>query len=559
LIIADVLSCRALPGSTRALAVWLIVAAIAIGVHLGGSPLLDADEGRNGEVGREMAATNNYVVPHLNGLPYLDKPIVYFAAEAAAMEVLGPTEIAARLPAYVFTLFTAALVFWFANRRWGRIEALVATIAFLAMPLTIAFARTVIFDSALTFFIVLSIISFYEAVENRQRRWATLAWAAIAMGILTKGPVALALPLMIAIPFAIWRKSFRYLGSIGGLVAFVVIVTPWVWAMQQAVPDFLQYVLVTETAARLATDELKRTGALWYFVPYLVAGALPWTLAVATTWKREWRTDPRVVYLLLWIIVPFVFFSLSQSKRPQYILPLMPPIALLVAHGWAVLRIRVAAITIAVFGLLLVIAPLTPQFTERMKPVVIAPAKLAGFGLGAVFVAGGVVALFARRRELALAALSAPMLAIPLIAGPLMDALGERRSAKAFVQEMAQHLRPDTQIIGVEAFTGSMAFYARRPIIVASPDATEYTSNYLMRRYDRFRDAPGSTLRSMDWFRRDLEQCCQPRIYIVKTRDRHYQSLLESRGFPKIAEGAHHVVYSSKLSAPGSQEKPKTP
>jgi 4-amino-4-deoxy-L-arabinose transferase-like glycosyltransferase len=550
-----VLSCRALPGSTRALAIWLIVAAVAIGVHLGGSPLLDADEGRNGEVGREMAATNNYVVPHLNGLPYLDKPIVYFAAEAAAMEVLGPTETAARLPAYIFTLLTAVLIFWFAQRRWGRIEAFVAAIAYLAMPLTIVFARTVIFDSALTFFIVMAIVAFFEAVETRERRWATLAWAAVAFGILTKGPVALALPLMIAIPFAIWRKSFRYLGSFGGLIAFIVIVTPWVWAMQRAVPDFLEYVLVTETAARLATDELKRTGAPWYFIPYLLAGALPWTIAVSTTWKREWRSDPRVVYLLLWIVIPFIFFSLSQSKRPQYILPLLPAIALLVAHGWAILRVRVAAITIAVFGVLLLVAPLTPQFTKNMKPVVIDPARLAGFGLGAVFLAGGLVALFAKRREFVLAALSAPMLAIPLIAGPLMDALGERRSAKSLVEQMAQHLRSDTQIVGVEAFTGSMAFYARRPIIVASPDATEYTSNYLMRRYDRFRDAPGSTLRSMDWFRRDLEQCCQPRIYIVKTRDRHFQSLLESRGMPRIAEGAHHVVYSSQMSGRSSQEE----
>ena len=549
------LFCRALPGSTRALAIWLIVAAVAIGVHLGGSPLLDADEGRNGEVGREMAATNNYVVPHLNGLPYLDKPIVYFAAEAAAIEILGPTETAARLPAYVFTLFTAALLFWFARRRWGRTEAFVAAIAYLAMPLTIAFARTVIFDSALTFFVVLAIIAFYEAVETRDRRWATLAWAAIGMGILTKGPVALALPLMVAVPFAIWRKSFRQLGSLGGLLAFVAIVTPWVWAMQRAVPDFLHYVLVTETAARLTTGELKRTGAIWYFVPYLFAGALPWTLAVATTWNREWRRDPRVVYLVLWIVVPFLFFSLSQSKRPPYILPLLPAIALLVAHGWAILRVRVAAITIAGFGVLLLIAPLTPQFTKNMKPVVIGPAKLAAFGLGAVFIAGGFAALISRRREVVLAALSAPMLGIPLIAGPLMDALGERRSAKSLVAEMAQHLRPDTRIIGVEAFTGSMAFYARRPIVVASPDATEYTSNYLMRRYDRFLDAPGSTLRSMEWFRRDLEQCCEPRIYIVKTRDRHYQSLLESRGLPKIAESAHHVAYSSQLSALRSQKK----
>src|ERR1043165_4964518 len=133
------------------LRLWLLVAAISLFIHLGGYPLFDADEGRNGEVGREMAATNDYVMPRIDGMPYLDKPIVYFAAEALAMEVLGPTEVAARLPAYVFTLFTAALLFWFARRVWSEDEALIAAIAFLAMPLTLAFSRTVIFDRALTF------------------------------------------------------------------------------------------------------------------------------------------------------------------------------------------------------------------------------------------------------------------------------------------------------------------------------------------------------------------------------------------------------------------------
>src|SRR6266852_8733693 len=95
---------------------WSVVAAIAIGWQLGGYPLLDADEGRNGEVGREMAATNDYVMPRLDGLPYLDKPIIYFAAEAAAMEVLGPTEVAARLPAFLFTIAGAAFLWWFGKR-----------------------------------------------------------------------------------------------------------------------------------------------------------------------------------------------------------------------------------------------------------------------------------------------------------------------------------------------------------------------------------------------------------------------------------------------------------
>src|SRR5512132_4055595 len=107
--------CYRSPALLRA---WLLVVLIALAIHLGGYPLYDADEGRNGEVGREMAASNDYVMPRLDGLPYLDKPIVYFAAEAAAMEVMGPTEAAARLPALLFTFATAAFVWWFARRLW---------------------------------------------------------------------------------------------------------------------------------------------------------------------------------------------------------------------------------------------------------------------------------------------------------------------------------------------------------------------------------------------------------------------------------------------------------
>src|SRR6266850_1361528 len=116
---------------------WAVVAAIAIAWQLGGYPLFDADEGRNGEVGREMAATNDYVMPRYDGLPYVDKPIVYFAAEAAAMEILGPTETAARLPALLFTLMTAALLAWFARRLWGAEEAWLSAFVLLSMPLTV--------------------------------------------------------------------------------------------------------------------------------------------------------------------------------------------------------------------------------------------------------------------------------------------------------------------------------------------------------------------------------------------------------------------------------------
>ena len=519
----------------------LVVVVLAIAFQLGDAPLLDADEGRNGEVAREMALTNDYVVPRLNELPYLDKPIVYFAAAAGAMEILGPTELAARLPAYLFTLATAAFVFWFARRRWGIDEAYVAAIVFLSIPLTVAFARIVIFDSALTFFITVATIAFYEAVEQRNRRWATLAWAAIGFGVLTKGPVAIVLPLFVAIPYAIWRKAFGKLWSIGGLIAFVAIITPWVWAMEQQVPDFLEYVVVTETAARLATKELQRTGPPWYFLPYLIGGALPWSL-LAIPALRPRKEDFTRIFLILWIAVPLVFFSLSQSKRPQYILPLMIPIALLVASSWRTLRYRITAIAFGVFGAILIAATFVPRLAASMKPAIAAPALSAALWMGGAFVAGAIVAAIAKRADVALVALALPLVAIPAITTPLMHALAERRSGHSVAEQIKPYLKPGTEIIGLEAFSGSLVFYLGQPMTVATSDASEFTSNYLLRRYDKF--AGRSRVQTLPWGQAQLGE---PAIFVTRTTDRETRAMLRDRGLNQIAEGARFAAYVRNL------------
>ena len=502
------------------LAAWAVLAALLIGVHLGGYPLLDADEGRNGEVGREMASTNDYVMPRLDALPYLDKPIVYFASEAGAMEVLGPTEFAARFPAWLYTVLTALLLAWFAAR--VGMDPAVSAIVFLSMPLAIAFARTVIFDSALSLFITLATIAFYLAVEEERKRWSVIAWAAIGFGVITKGPVAIALPLLVALTYAIWRRRARAIWSAAGLGLFVLVVAPWVWAISRAVPDFLHYVLVTETAERLTTGALKRTGPPWYFIPYLIGGAFPWVFAL------RWRTKEWIDrYLLLWLAVPFVFFSLSQSKRPQYILPLMVPVALLVARQ---LRLRAAAWALAVFGLLLAAA--TPFV--RLRAEFAGPARTAALVLGIAAVICGAAALV--RPKIAIAALSLPALIIPAVTNPVMNAIAERRSTKALVSQL-----PRGEVIGIEAFTGSMAFYLQRPVVVVSPDGDEFTSNYIMRHYARFVSDPAGTLRPVSW----LGQALAPgRVIVVRDNDRVHRALLEQHGARAIAEGAHFVAYT---------------
>ena len=523
---------RVFYASVRVLQIWAVIAVIALSIHLGGFPLLDPDEGRNAEVGREMALTNDYVMPRLDGLPYLDKPIVYFAAEAAAMEVLGPTESAARLPALLFTIATAAAAWWFARRLWGDAEAWLAFIATLASPLSVAFSRTVIFDSALAFFITVAMMGFYLAIEG-ERRFAILAWIAIGLGVITKGPVAIALPLLVAIPYA--GRRIGRLFPILGLVLFAAVIAPWVWAISRAVPDFLNYVLVVETTQRLTTGALKRTGPPWYFIPYLLGGALPWTFVLFG--QKLDRRDRGILYLLLWIAVPFLFFSLSLSKRPQYILPLVPAVALLVARVWCEARrgTRIAAALLILLGGATIAALRFVHLRDEFA--VGARATAISFGLCALV--GGVIAFaFTNRRWISFIALSLPVLAIPLCANPLMNGLALRRSTK----DLMSRIPPNTEVVGVEAFTGSMAFYLRRPIVVITPDAEEFTSNYLIRHYDRF--AGSAMLRRPSDLDALLADRATPRLFIVREGDAANRAKLAARGLRLLAEGAHYDVYT---------------
>lgn len=502
---------------------------------LGRVPLMDQDEGRNGEVAREMAASNDYVLPTLNGLPYLDKPIVYFAAAAAAVEVLGPTELAVRLPALLFTLATAALVWWFAGRRLGPRAAPLATVMFLSAPLTLAFARIVIFDSALTFFVTAAVMGMVLALPAERgapapphsRRMVVLAWLAIGLGVLTKGPVALALPLLVALPIAIARRAAVRLFHPLALLVFAATVAPWVAGVSLRRPDFLEYVFVTETVARVATDQLKRSAPPWYYVPLLLGGAFPWSLSFAAAMGARLRGGWRGERLLwaLWVGAPLVLFTLSNSKRPQYVLPLMVPMALASAHLWLeapAARRRVAQVMSGLalaFSLLLGAAAVSPATLAKLDAPLRAVAPGAAVGLALAFAAAGVAALLLHRRPAAQAvALAAGPLLIPVVAGGLLAAVGDLRSTRDVVRELARDGVEVGRIVFVGDYRPSLTFYLRRPALLVSPDADEIRSNYLPSHFDELAALPDSPLRRPDWLEPALERCRPGDVFVVRRR-----------------------------------------
>jgi 4-amino-4-deoxy-L-arabinose transferase-like glycosyltransferase len=670
-----------------------LVAAVSWG--LGGYPLLDPDEGRNAEVAREMMAGGDFVLPRLDGLPYLDKPVLFFAADALSQRLLGAGEAAARLPALVFALATAALTAWFAGRLFGRRARWIAGVAALAAPLPIAFARTVIFDSALTFFMVVALCAFYLAIEARaaQRRaapagaslagrraeaadplpaavgarpqqssarsgetlapteagrgsvtsarpleknvpgawlgWTALAWAAMGLGVLTKGPVALAVPLLAAAPFAAFRRSSRAVWHPLGPALLALCVGPWVWAVSRRVPEFLHYVLFTETWQRVTTPEMNREGPIWFFIPCLLAGALPWSVLALAGWRRSWaprgggrqlgRLDPPRLYLALWIVLPLVLFSLSHSKRPQYILPLMPAVAIMAAKVWvdaaeggdtAAAPEPAAGEPVAAAGELAAIAtvPGAPAFAgivpgaraavwtwlalavlcaagpavlprihsihSRLAHVSLLPPTLVGlavaFSLGAALIFLGIRQ--ARRRSpggtaaaaLLLAGLVLPMAALPAVLLPLLAEIGSHRSSRAAAAAIAPHLSPGAEVVAVHAYPPSLPFYLRRTVLVATPRGRELTSNYVIAYFQKWiaadpRDTP---LRPTDWWRGALAACDHPLVFVTWADDDADRHALAAAGLPLLVANDRMAAYgpcTAHSARPGQAAEPTLP
>jgi 4-amino-4-deoxy-L-arabinose transferase-like glycosyltransferase len=520
------------------LSLLVLAAAVALGFDLGGYRLFDPDEGRNAEVAREMAASNDYVLPHLDGLPYLDKPVVYFAAAALAMEVLGPTETAARLPAYVFTLATVAVVVAFARRRWGRDAGWLAGLALATMPLVMAYARATIFDSTLAFCTTAAILAFWDERP-------VLAWAAIGLGALTKGPLAILIPLATVVPHALLTgRSLRRLLPLLGLAVFGLVALPWFLAVSARIPEFPHYVFVRETLERVTTPKFHRTAPWWYYLPILPVAAFPWVvpaLARLKHWRWAWlarRVNPNAgeaILLACWVLGPLVFFTVNQSKLPQYVLPLMPAFALAAARVFAREGIGVAwrgyASLAALLGLAL--ASLTLWLPA---PIALTPAERAAIpptalALGiALLVSAALVWLGVRRSQPTLGATGYALvvMTIPLVSGRLLDAVGDDRSAATLAHVIRNTQAPGTRVLGVFAYPPSLPFYLRETVNVATATGRELTSNFIADYVDQFRALPGSPLKPADYWREVLARCPEPTVLVIRTGDVAIRAALDS-------------------------------
>jgi 4-amino-4-deoxy-L-arabinose transferase-like glycosyltransferase len=309
---------------------------------LASRPLFNPDEGRYAEIPREMLGGGDFVVPHLNGLAYIEKPPLQFWATALVYQVFGVSEFAARLYGALAALGILAWVGFLGSRIGGRDAGWRCAAVICGMLFLTALGQLLTLDMSLAFYMTSSLAGFLMAQQaaGRERRWMLLAWAATALGVLTKGLIAAAIPTAVLVIYSLWARDvspWRKLHWRLGLPLFLGLVVPWHWLAASRLDDFLQFYLVREHFARYLTPIAERMEPWWFFGWVFVAGTLPWTVSAFRVLFTGWRSREASpgqfkpsLFLWIWVVFIIVFFSLSDSKLMPYILPIAPALALLI-------------------------------------------------------------------------------------------------------------------------------------------------------------------------------------------------------------------------------------
>jgi len=313
---------------------------------LGYFGLIGADEPRYAQVAREMLARHDWITPTLGGKPWLEKPPLYYWQVMLAYSIFGVSDWAARLPSAVdATLMIVAVYVFLLRFRPGRqLDGALMTASAAGV---IGFARAASTDMPLAAMLTIALLAWYAWHETGVRQYLALFYASLALGSLAKGPVAPFLASLIIVIFAVAKNDYRLLWRTlwaPGIALFGLLALPWYIAVQLRNPQFVRVFFLQHNLARFATDLYHHRQPFWYYVPVMLLGLVPWTVfmvaALVESLRAWWAEgsqifdseDALIAFLILWLIVPALFFSFSQSKLPGYIVPALPAGTLLLAE-----------------------------------------------------------------------------------------------------------------------------------------------------------------------------------------------------------------------------------
>jgi len=316
---------------------------------LGQFGLVGADEPRYAQVAREMLERRDWVTPVLGGQPWLEKPPLYYWQAMLSYSLYGVSDAAARVPsAFDATLLVLAVYFFLRRFRPGiELDGALITASCAAV---IGYARAAATDMPLASTFSIGMLAWWAWRESGKRIYLAAFYVFMALGMLAKGPVA---PFLAALIIALYAAGARELRVIArtlwlpGVALFCVIALPWYCVAQIRSPEFFRIFFLQHNLERFSSNLYHHHAPFWYYLPVVLLALVPWTVfavaalleAIRGWWAGNWLASPANqecelkfrIFLLLWLTIPVLFFSISQSKLPGYILPAVPAGALLLA------------------------------------------------------------------------------------------------------------------------------------------------------------------------------------------------------------------------------------
>lgn len=478
----DLAQARELRGGTL-LALLLIFVLVWFGT-LEHRRLINPDEGRYSEIPREMVASGDWLTPRLNNIKYFEKPALQYWATAAAFTAFGEHHWTARLwPAltgFLGILFTA-----FATARLFGLQAgLIAGAVLGGSVLWNVIGHVNTLDMGVSFFLAAAVFALClgqrdDATPGESRRWQDAAWVLLALAILSKGLIGLVLPAATVIAYALWQRDWGFILRIRplrGVLILLAITAPWFIAVSLANPEFAHFFFIHEHFQRFLTKAHGRYQPMWYFIPILLIGMLPWLgslaqgLAAGARREAGRRFQPRR-FLLVWAVLVFVFFSVSSSKLASYILPIFPALAALIGlhlAGYATSR-RIewhALPAIIVGAACLFLVPFVTRFASDKVPVALYEAYQPWlYGGAAALLLGGLLAFWLGRQGRSVAAaFSLAFGGFTFGQGFLLghDTLGSVHSAHDVATAIRPQVPADVPFFSVDTYDQTLQFYLKR-------------------------------------------------------------------------------------------------
>lgn len=445
--------------------------------------LIKPDEGRYAEIPREMVASGNWVTPRLNGLKYFEKPPLQYWTTAIAYKVFGEHQWTSRLWVSLTGLAGVFLVWFAGGRLFGRDAGRYAAIVLGSCMLYSLMAHINTLDMGVTFFMTLGIIGLLLAQQEsttHQARWMWLAWSALGFAVLSKGLIGLVLPGAALVIYSALQRDIRVWKRMHwgmGLALFVLVTVPWFYLVMKANPEFFQKFFIYEHFTRFTTKQLGRYQPWYYFVPVMLFGMLPWTLlmfdAVLRTWKTSARADKAFNperFLLVWLIFVYVFFTISDSKLPSYLLPMFPALALLMGKQLATMAERrlfwQLVPVLPVLVALLVTSVFASHFGDTQQQIQLY-AKYAYWLMAALLIwllglIAALVLLHRRNKMPAVLILAFASLIAGQLGGSGYNTIAKERSAYYIAEAIRPMVKPDEPFYSVGMYEQTLPFYLKR-------------------------------------------------------------------------------------------------